>query len=1299
MLHCRFYRPTPGSDCLSRSRRKPHPVLSRRQFLQYCQGASFAFLPSGLFYPTLPSVFSQEKANLPNQLQLHPQYRLKRGIASVLRKVPAGFDEFVTEKYQDQVSAILSEWSAELLDSPQDTTALRHAVAPSFTANSLRSSQPQVVTEAAPLKVWKIQYPQEANTGKDAFLAEVREWLNAFSRLLTAEFQVVGIQAKSEPSRTSAILLETMVRFDFVGTGAGFYREQRVGHWRLNWESNPSNELRLAKFQFLDEARSKSSSPVFVDLTSQAFRRNRSYTTQLVPGTDHWRTVLDGASGIDIYGHNGVSVGDMDGDGLDDLYVCQPSGLPNLLFHNRGDGTFEDITESSGVGVLENTACALFADIDNDGRQDLIVVCTTGPLLFLNLGRGKFRLKPGAFGFANPPQGTFTGAAMADYDRDGWLDIYFCLYTYYQGTDQYRYPTPYFDAENGPPNFLLHNNRDATFRDVTQQAGLNINNTRFSFCCAWGDYNGDLWPDLYVVNDFGRKNLYRNNGDGTFTDVAHQIGVEDVGAGMSAAWLDFDGDGQDDLYVADMWTAAGMRISTEENFQPGAKAAVRGLYQKHSMGNSLFRNRGEKFADVSARSGTAMGRWSWMSDSWDFNHDGYPDLYISNGMISGTSREDLNSFFWRQVVANSPNEPRPSHEYEQGWNAINELIRSDGTWSGFERNVFYLNNRDGTFSDVSGIVGLDCIEDGRTFTLGDFDQDGRLEVVLKNRNSPQLRYFKNAIADLPPAISFRLTGKKSNRDAVGARITVEASPGRQCRTLQIGSGFLAQHTKELFFGLGPEKSAVQAAIQWPSGFVQKLHDLPMNHRIWVEEGSPPSRMEPFQKLSAPTASEIKPVLGAREQLPEAFETWLLVPAPAPNFSLPGPSGHAETLSARRGKPVLLHFWSDSPANSREHLGQFDQVQEKWARAGLQFLAIQVSSDDHGQEGGAKDISRGYSFPVLTSSPDVVATYNLLYRQLFDRHRDMSVPISFLLDPGGNVVKIYQGPPAIDRFEADFQNIPQTDAERLAKALPFPGLAESYEFGRNYLSLGFVFFERGYYEQSEAFLEQAVKNDPTSAEAIYGLGSAFLQQNKSKEARDCFQHALQLHSSYPGTLPNAWNNLGILAAREGNTDAAIQHFQRALRIDPEHSIALLNLGNAYRQEKHWPDAERALKHALALNPDDPEANYALGMVYAQQNDTDRAHEYLEKALAARPAYPEALNNLGILYLRTRRIAEAIRSFEESIRLAPAYDQSYLNLARVYVIVGEREKAKAILEQLIAQHPDHTEAKAQLKQLEP
>ena len=619
------------------------------------------------------------------------------------------------------------------------------------------------------------------------------------------------------------------------------------------WNGNPADQYRRDAGSPLDETRSRSAKPWFEDIAPHAFARAPSYTEQMLRGVDDWRTVLDGACGIDIYGHNGVSVGDIDGDGFDDLYVCQPAGLPNRLYRNRGDGTFEDITESSGVGLLENTACAIFADFDNDGRQDLIVVRATGPLLFLNQGGGKFRLKPDAFQFANPPQGTFTGAAAADYDRDGWLDIYFCLYAYYQGTDQYKYPTPYYAAENGPPNFLLRNNRDGTFRDVTAQSGLNQNNTRYSFCCGWGDYNRDGWPDLYVVNDFGRKNLYRNNGDGTFTDIAPQAGVEDVGAGMSVCWFDYDNDGLEDLYVADMWTAAGERISTQEIFQRDAPARGPRLVSQTRHGQFAFaKSRRRNISGLHRVSAAAgMGRWSWSSDAWDFDHDGFPDLYIANGMLSGPIREDLNSFFWRQVVANSPDTAKPSQDYEQGWNAINELIRADYTWSGYERNVFYANNRDGTFSDVSGAVDLDFLEDGRSFALADFDHDGRQEVFLKNRNAPQLRLLKN-VAGRSAAVH-RLSAarhqKQSRRDRRG-RHRGNARP----KMLQAGSGFLSQHSKDVFFGLGEAKGPVNASIRWPSGLVQQLHDLPINHRVWVEEGAAPSRIEPFRNPSLPSAS-------------------------------------------------------------------------------------------------------------------------------------------------------------------------------------------------------------------------------------------------------------------------------------------------------------------------------------------------------------------------------------------------------------------------------------------------------------
>jgi len=1240
-----------------------------------------------------------KELNSPDEFHVRPRYRMPRGIEAVLRKVPAGFDEFVTEKYQDHIAKVFSEWSLELAQSPENTAALEKSISSDFLGASLKPSAWKLVYEGSPLQVWKGEFAGDAMLRRDDFLAKWRSSVSVFSKIITAEFQVTSIHSIAEVASTpgQTQLLETLVRFELVGTGQDFHREQRVGNWQISWMLSKSEELTLRSWKVLEETRSRSTAPVFIDTAKHAFGGNHSYPSQFLHGTDYWRTVLDGASGIDIYGHNGVSVADIDGDGFDDLYVCQPAGLPNRIFRNRGDGTFEDITELSGLGVLENTACALFADFENSGRQDVIVVRANGPLLFLNLGGGKFRAKPDAFHFESPPLGTFTGAAIADYDRDGWLDIYFCLYAFYQGTDQYRYPMPYYDAENGPPNFMMRNNRDGTFGDVTRQSGLDQHNNRFSFCCAWGDYNGDQWPDLYVVNDFGRKNLYRANGDGTFTDVAADAGIEDVGAGMSGSWFDFDNDGRQDLYVADMWTAAGLRVSQQEDFQKESSKQVRELYRKHAMGNSLFHNSGDgRFADASARSGTAMGRWAWSSDTWDFNHDGFLDLYIANGMISGETRDDLNSFFWRQVVANSPQQAKPNHEYEQGWNAINELIRSDGKWSGFERNVFYLNNRDGTFSDVSGIVGLDCVEDSRTFVLSDFDHDGRLEMVLKNRNSPQLRLFKNVVPTLPPAIAFRLTGKKSNRDAIGACVTVETAAGRQTRWLQAGSGFLAQHSKELFFGLGAAMGPVHATIRWPSGLLQNLGEFPLNHRVWVEEGAtPPSRIEPFVKSSGMPNAGLD-TLPTPEILPTAIESWLLAPVEAPDFSRRDKDGQSQSLFAHRGKPVLVCFFSASADGSEAQLKQLEKLNARWGKEGLQLLVIDVDAVQGGDE--EEQQSRfAQNFPILQATEDVVAIYNLLFRSLFDRHRDLGLPTSFLIDEAGDIVKVYQGSIKNERFGEDFQNIPPTDAERVAKALPFTGADTGYEFGRNYLSLGSVFFERGYPEPSEAFFRRALQDDPTSAEAVYGLGSVYLQQQKLKEARESFERVLKLQASYPGTIPNAWNNLGILSAREGNPGGAIEFFQRALQIDPAHLIALLNLGNAYRQQKEWGEAKKVLRRAFDVEPDDPEVNYSLGMVCAQLEESDRAEEYLKRAVSLRPVYPEALNNLGVLYLRTRRPEEAVHSFEESIRVAPEYDQSYLNLARVYAIEGQREKARDVLLELLKQHPDHAQAKAQLNQL--
>ena len=1270
------------------SPRSKKPSLSRRSMLKGMGLAPLVLRPAplmGLRRLLFPGEAQWAIDAAMAEVYLRPHYPQESPLAAVMRLVEPGLDGYLTEKYAGEIEAALREWGRALCASADARTVLAGLVAAGMDATDFAVKQEKTLRSGFGVSALRRDFGDATSRGRDGFLDRVAAWLGK-GRVETAEFEIYGIEQVGE----SPVTVRTEIRYDMVVLRADGRREERVGSWETEWHSLQQGWI-AERWLARAETVSVMEQPGFVDVSARALGALESWKEQMLFGADYWRTVLDGAVGLDLYGNNGVAAGDFDNDGFDDLYVCQPAGLPNRLYRNRGDGTFEDVTVKAGVDVLDNTASALFVDFDNRGLQDLLVVCGTGPLLFVNRGDGTFALKRDAFRFARAAEGTFTHAAAADYDGDGRLDLYLCTYQYYLGLDQYHYPIPYYDARNGPPNCLFHNEGGHVFTEATQKAGLGIQNNRYSFACAWGQAGTGGGPDLFVANDFGSSQLYRNRGDGTFTDASQDAHVEEVGAGMSCCWQDFDNDGRQDIYVPSMWEAAGQRVAEQKQFHADAPEKIRALYRRHARGNALYRNRGDgTFENVAQNAGVEMGRWSWSSDFWDFDHDGFADLYVTNGYISGADRADLASFFWRQVVAHSPEDATASTAYERAWNAINELVRSDRTWHGYARNVMFANNGDGTFAEISGPAGLDFDQDCRSFVLADLDHDGRLEVALKSRNAPQLRILRNAMTHIGDAISIRLRGTKSNRDAIGAAVTVECGPLRQTRFLQAGTGFLAQHTKELFFGLGVTEGAARATVRWPGGLEQHFENLPRNHRIELEEGSATFATKAF----GPAAQEWETAKSYMipEQLPLQTETWLIEPLQAPSFSLPDRDGKMRSLGSFKGAPLLLTCWSIESATSLQVLREIQRDAARLKASGVALLGMNV---DGGQSAGkAREAARALTFPQVFATDEVAGIYNIVYRHLFDRHRDLPLPTSFLLDKSGSIVMVLNGRVDADAVSRHAAQIPTTEEERRRRALPFPGMLVQDSFQRNAFTFGVAMVQHGYTEQAAESFLQAVAARPDDADAWYNLGTLSLRRDDPDQARKYLETTLKLRPDYP----EAWNNLGMLAAQQGAATEAIADFERAIELRPNYAVAMLNLGNMYRRQHAWDRAEQYLKQALALEPNDPETNFGMGMLDAQQGNDDGAEQYLRRAVELRPNYGEAMNNLGVLFAREQKLAQAESEFRAAIKAAPGFDQSYLNLARLYAVEQDKPRALEILNALLRLQPDNSAAKQALAMLQ-
>jgi Tfp pilus assembly protein PilF len=933
-----------------------------------------------------------------------------------------------------------------------------------------------------------------------------------------------------------------LIRFEVASEKGGklFYR---VGLWRHEG----------GKFSPIEEHVTSASKPFFRDVTEVVFEHTPPFREQLLRGVPYWRSRLDPATGIDLYGSNGIAVGDIDGDGFDEVYVCQPGGLPNRLFKFRENGTVVDITAAWGADILDDTSCALFLDLRNTGRQDLVVLRSGGPVLLVNQGT-RFELRKDAFRFATMPQGGFTGMAAADFDRDGRLDLYLCCYVYFQSEAQYTYASPYHDAQNGPPNFLFRNKLTEEgggfFEDCTAETGMNENNNRFSFAPAWCDFNDDGWPDLYVANDFGRKNLYVNRA-GRFRDQASEAGVEDVGPGMSAAWFDYDGDGRPDLYVANMWTDAGQRMVQDSHFSPARQ--LPDAYKRHTMGNSLFRNRGDgKFDDVTMQQRTGFGRWAWGADGHDFDNDGQPEIFVTCGMLSNESETDLGSFFWRQVVARSPVTAQPSAAYENGWNAINQFIREDYSWNGREPNVLHVKRGD-RYYDFSGVSGLDFADDSRAFAVTDFDGDGRLDLILKSRLGPQVRVLQNDCAT-GRSIAFVLRGTRSNRDGIGAKVEVDG----QTKWLSAGSGFLSQHSKRLIFGLGSHETAGTVRITWPSGTVQTLLGLAAGHTHVIGEDGAHLDSKPFRAPHALAASTAKGDNSLRLE-----DTWLMEPVPLPE--------------PQQGPGLLVL------KDKLEEYEIFRRYLFDWRTSLVTPFHLLLNQD-------------GHAIKVYAAAPTREQV-----------KADLAHPQKGLPFPG-----YYVGDPHRDFFKFGAAYLWSGYYEQALPCLNAV-LRRTPDNARVLVLVGQIHLQTNLIDDAEKSFRGALAVNDKNAEAWTGLADVYDLRKDSVEAEACYRRALSLSPQ----SPEAANGLGLALAKQGNATEAKKLFEQAIAEKRDYAGAINNLGVLYIQQGKQNDAIAAFEYGVSVAPQDETCYMNLGRIYAQQGKLDRARQLMQQLLEHKP----------------------------------------------------------------------------------
>ncbi|MBB6052850.1 CRTAC1 family protein [Armatimonas rosea] len=496
----------------------------------------------------------------------------------------------------------------------------------------------------------------------------------------------------------------------------------------------------------------------------------------------------------------GVAVCDYDKDGWPDLYVTRSGeNSKNALYHNKGDGTFEEVGEKLGVADINKDGTgtsqgALWGDFDGDGWEDLLVYKWGRAELFKNdAGKGFTQMTE----TANLPKWMNANTAtLVDYDKDGKLDILLCGY-FDEEHDLWHLKTTKIMpdalnfATNGAPKHLLHNEGNFTFRDTTQEMGMTMRSWLLAAVAA--DLVGSGYPDLFLASDYGKPEIWRNNAGKSFTQIGEEAGVrKQAKSGMNASLGDIFNDGRLSVYISNIWEDG--QVMQGNNLWVPKENLPKGKLEYENLADAM---------------GVEKGGWSFGAQFGDLNNDGFQDLYLTNGYISA----DKTQSYWYDYSTITP--------------ANAEIVRDVVNWvpmkgrslSGYQQKRVWLNDGAGRFTEVAQAVGATDLYDGRGVALADIDNNGTLDVLVANQRGPLLVY-KNQADSKNHWLTLSLEAKGS---VVGADVTVYWKGHKQRQVVTGGMGFCAQNDRRLHFGLGTDPAIEKVEIRWPSG---KLSTIP-----------------------------------------------------------------------------------------------------------------------------------------------------------------------------------------------------------------------------------------------------------------------------------------------------------------------------------------------------------------------------------------------------------------------------------------------------------------------------------------